>query len=219
MNRQPKIAVIISSTRDARFGARAADWLMGFARQRSDMDFELVDLKTFDLPLFNEKASNLWAPSEDPRAIAWQQKIAEFDGYVVVTTEYNHSITGALKNAFDQAYVEWKHKPIGFFVLRLRWRGRGARHRARAADRRGAAHGAGANGHAHRRRRLLLRRHEGRADGEHRRPHRRQHDRDAGPGGLVGQGHDGRARLRAKGGGLNAAVPRCGRRANTIHGA
>ena len=115
MNRQPKIAVIISSTRDARFGARAADWLMGFARQRSDMDFELVDLKTFDLPLFNEKASNLWAPSEDPRAIAWQQKIAEFDGYVVVTAEYNHSITGALKNAFDQAYVEWKHKPIGFF--------------------------------------------------------------------------------------------------------
>ena len=55
------------------------------------------------------------APSEDPRAIAWQQKIAEFDGYVVVTAEYNHSITGALKNAFDQAYVEWKHKPIGFF--------------------------------------------------------------------------------------------------------
>ena len=115
MNRQPKIAVIISSTRDARFGARAADWLMGFACQRSDMDFELVDLKTFDLPLFNEKASNLWAPSEDPRAIAWQQKIAEFDGYVVVTAEYNHSLTGALKNAFDQAYVEWKHKPIGFF--------------------------------------------------------------------------------------------------------
>ena len=108
-------AVIISSTRDARFGARAADWLRGFACQRSDMDFELVDLKTFDLPLFNEKASNLWAPSEDPRAIAWQQKIAEFDGYVVVTAEYNHSITGALKNAFDQAYVEWKHKPIGFF--------------------------------------------------------------------------------------------------------
>ena len=199
MNRKPKIAVIISSTRDARFGARAADWLMGFARQRSDMDFELVDLKTFDLPLFNEKASNLWAPSEDPRAIAWQQKIAEFDGYVVVTAEYNHSIT------------DW--------LLRLRWRGRGARHRARAADRRGAAHGAGAHGHAHRRRRLLLRRHEGRADGEHRRPHRRQHDRDAGPGGLVGQGHDGRARLRAKGGGLNAAVPRCVRRANTIHGA
>ena len=113
MNRQPKIAVIISSTRDARFGARAADWLMGFACQRSDMDFELVDLKTFDLPLFNEKASNLWAPSEDPRAIAWQQKIAEFDGYVVVTAEYNHSITGALKNALDQSYVDWNKKAFG----------------------------------------------------------------------------------------------------------
>lgn len=114
MNRQPKIAVIISSTRDARFGARAADWLMGFARQRSDMDFELVDLKTFDLPLFNEKAANLWAPSEDPRAIAWQQKIAEFDGYVVVTAEYNHSITGALKNALDYLYTELNNKAAGF---------------------------------------------------------------------------------------------------------
>ena len=111
---KPKIAIIIGSTRDTRFADKPAAWLLENARKRDDMDFELVDLKTFDLPLFNEKASNLWAPSEDPRAIAWQQKIAEFDGYVVVTAEYNHSITGALKNAFDQAYVEWAHKPIGF---------------------------------------------------------------------------------------------------------
>ena len=114
MNKKLKIAVIIGSTRDARFGPKAADWMMGVAQARDDMDVELVDLKSFDLPFFNEKASSLWAPSEDPRAVAWQKKIAEFDGYVVITAEYNRSITASLKNAFDQAYTEWNHKPIGF---------------------------------------------------------------------------------------------------------
>lgn len=114
MSKKLKIAIIIGSTRDARFGPKAADWLLGVAQARDDIDVELVDLKSFDLPFFNEKASNAWMPSEDPRAVAWQKKIAEFDGYVVVAAEYNHSITGALKNAFDQAYVEWGRKPIGF---------------------------------------------------------------------------------------------------------
>lgn len=114
MDKKLKIAVIIGSTRDARFGPKAAEWIVGVARQRDDLDVELVDLKSFDLPFFNEKASNAWMPSEDPRAVAWQRKIAEFDGYVVVAAEYNRSITGALKNAFDQAYVEWGRKPIGF---------------------------------------------------------------------------------------------------------
>ena len=72
---------------------------------------ELVDLRDFDLPFFNEKASNLWMPSEDPKAVAWQQKLATFDGFIFVTAEYNRSITGALKNALDQAYKESIHKP------------------------------------------------------------------------------------------------------------
>ena len=108
------IALIIGSTRQARLAPKLAQWLHGVAGQRSDMNVELVDLKDFDLPLFNEKASNLWLPSADPRALAWQEKIGEFDGYLVTTAEYNHSMTGALKNAFDQAYVEWGRKPIGF---------------------------------------------------------------------------------------------------------
>jgi len=109
-----RIAIIIGSTRDARFGPKPAQWIFDLAQTRPELDVELVDLKEFDLPLFNEKSSNLWAPSEDPKAIAWQNKIVEFDGYIVVTAEYNRSITGALKNAFDQAYNEWNRKPIGF---------------------------------------------------------------------------------------------------------
>ncbi|MCO6382554.1 MAG: NAD(P)H-dependent oxidoreductase [Vannielia sp.] len=109
----PKIAIIIGSTRDARFGEKPAKWLLERAQKRDDFDVELVDLKDFDLPLFNEKASNMWVPSEDPAAIAWQEKIAEFDGYIFVTAEYNHSVTGALKNALDQAYTQWVRKPMG----------------------------------------------------------------------------------------------------------
>lgn len=109
-----KIAVIISSTRDTRFGPVAAEWIAGIARERDDLDIELVDLRDFDLPFFNEKMSNRVLPSEDPRAVAWQKKVGEFDGYVVVMAEYNRSLTGAMKNAFDQAYVEWNRKPIGF---------------------------------------------------------------------------------------------------------
>jgi NAD(P)H-dependent FMN reductase len=109
-----KIAVIIGSTRDTRFGPIPAQWILGIARQREELDVELVDLKEFDLPFFNERMSNAWGPSQDPRAVAWQNKIGEFDGYIVVTAEYNRSVTGALKNAFDQAYVEWGRKPIAF---------------------------------------------------------------------------------------------------------
>lgn len=107
----PRIAIVIGTTRDTRFGETPARWILDAATARGDMDAELVDLRDFDLPLFNEVASNLWMPSKDPNAIRWQQKIGEFDGYVFVTAEYNHSIPGALKNALDQAYVEWVRKP------------------------------------------------------------------------------------------------------------
>jgi NAD(P)H-dependent FMN reductase len=109
-----RIAVIIGSTRDARFGPKPAEWIFELAQKRDRLEVELVDLKKFDLPFFNERASNLWVPSEDPKAVAWQRKIAEFDGYIVVTPEYNRSMPASLKNAFDQAYNEWNRKPIAF---------------------------------------------------------------------------------------------------------
>lgn len=109
----PNIAVIIGSSRPTRFADKPAQWFMQIAKAREDMEAELVDLRDFDLPLFAEKASNLHAPSEDPRAVKWQQKMAGFDGYVWITAEYNHSLTGSMKNALDQAYKEWIRKPVG----------------------------------------------------------------------------------------------------------
>lgn len=113
MTNKPRIALIISSTRDARWADKPAQWALNKMRQRDDIDTELVDLRDFDLPFFNELASNAWAPSQDARAVRWQQKVASFDGYVFVVAEYNRSITGALKNALDQDYVGWNRKPMG----------------------------------------------------------------------------------------------------------
>ncbi len=113
MTRKPRIAVILGSTRDSRFGAKPAQWILDKARARGDWEVDLVDLKDFALPLFNEHASNAWMPSSDPAAVKWQQTIASFDGYIFVVAEYNRSITGALKNALDQSYVDWNRKAFG----------------------------------------------------------------------------------------------------------
>ncbi len=104
--------MIIGSTRPTRFADKPADWLLKQAEARTDFTLDKLDLRDFDLPLFAEAATNLHAPSQDPRALAWQDAIRPYDGYIFIVAEYNHSITGALKNALDQAYVEWVRKPF-----------------------------------------------------------------------------------------------------------
>lgn len=108
-----KIGVIISSTRATRFGEIPAKWILDKANERPEIDAEILDLREFDLPFFDEVASNAWAPSQNANAVKWQNKISEFDGYIFVTAEYNRAITGALKNAIDQAYTNWNKKVFG----------------------------------------------------------------------------------------------------------
>lgn len=112
MTTVPKIALIITSTRATRAADMPAAWMLAQAQARSDMTVELVDLRDFDLPMFDEPASNAYLPSASAEARAWQKKMAEFDGYIFTVAEYNHSISAALKNALDQAYVEWAKKPF-----------------------------------------------------------------------------------------------------------
>lgn len=109
---KPRIAVIISSTRQTRFADKPAAWLMEQVKDHPELDFELVDLRDQNLPFFDEPASNLWMPSSNPKAVAWQERLAGFDGFFFVVAEYNRSITGALKNALDQSYKEWNRKPF-----------------------------------------------------------------------------------------------------------
>jgi NAD(P)H-dependent FMN reductase len=112
MSVKPRIAVIIGSTRSTRFADKPAQWILKQAQARDDLQVELVDLREFPLPFFDEPASNRWMPSQNPEAMRWQKKIAQYDGFIFVVAEYNHSITAALKNALDQAYKEWNRKPF-----------------------------------------------------------------------------------------------------------
>lgn len=112
MTAKPRIALIIGSTRPTRFADKPAQWMLEQARARDDLDVEVVDLRDHPLPFFNEVASNLHVPSKGAEAIRWQQTIGRFDGYIFVVAEYNHSLSGVLKNALDQAYREWNRKPF-----------------------------------------------------------------------------------------------------------
>lgn len=111
---KPKIGVIIGSTREGRFGDKPAEWIAELARETGEFDVEIVDLRDFPLPFFEDPASPAWAPSKSDVARAWQQKVASFDGYIMTAAEYNHSPSGVLKNALDYAYNEWKNKPVAF---------------------------------------------------------------------------------------------------------
>jgi NAD(P)H-dependent FMN reductase len=109
-----KIAVIVGSTRPGRKADTVARWVYGIAQKRSDAKFEIVDIQDLDLPLLDEPIPPSLAQYGQPHTKAWAAKIASFDGYVFVTPEYNHGISGALKNAIDYLYAEWNNKAAGF---------------------------------------------------------------------------------------------------------
>ena len=111
---KPKIAVIICTTRATRFSEKPAKWIHGIAAARTDMSVELIDLRDYPMPFFDEPATNAWVPSKNEVAKRWQKKVAEFDGYIFVTAEYNRSMPAVLKNALDYAYPEWNRKPAAY---------------------------------------------------------------------------------------------------------
>lgn len=108
------IAIIIGTTRDGRFADKPAQWIYKIAQTIEGLDCELLDLRDYPMPFFDEMASNAFVPSKNEVAIAWQKKLDEFDGYLFITGEYNHSIPGVLKNALDYASPEWNRKPAAF---------------------------------------------------------------------------------------------------------
>jgi NAD(P)H-dependent FMN reductase len=113
---KPKIGIVISSIRENRFADKPVRWFLDIARQRNDLDFEIVDLRDYDLPMFAEPASPAYGPPQNEVARRWGAKLAELDGIVFVVAEYNRSVTGALKNALDYAYNEFNRKPAAFIA-------------------------------------------------------------------------------------------------------
>jgi NAD(P)H-dependent FMN reductase len=110
-----RIGIIIGSTRPGRKAEAVAQWVHKLASQRDDATYELVDLADHDLPHLDEPVpaamGNDYSRGHTRR---WAETVASFDGYVFVTPEYNHSITGVLKNAIDYLYSEWQNKSAGF---------------------------------------------------------------------------------------------------------
>ena len=97
MSRNPHIGIVVGSTREGRFSERAAAWFHKIAALRTDLSVEIIDLRDYPMPFFDEPASPAWTPPMDPVAVRWAAKLVEFDGFVFVTPEYNHGYSAVLK--------------------------------------------------------------------------------------------------------------------------
>ena len=109
-----KIAVILGSTRPGRNGAAVADWVMNKAKERTAAEYTLVDLLDYPMPHLDEAVPPSLGQYAGDHTRAWAATISAFDGFVFVTPEYNHSVSGVLKNAIDYLYAEWNNKAAAF---------------------------------------------------------------------------------------------------------
>ena len=109
------IGVFLGSVRSGRIGEHIGAWVMDAAAER-DADYRLLDLADFDVPHLVAEvvpgAAN--KQYDDPAVTAWSEAVDACDGFVFVTPEYNHSIPGTMKNAFDSLFGEWVGKPVAF---------------------------------------------------------------------------------------------------------
>ena len=111
---KPKIGIVISSTREGRFGDKPAKWIRELAAKRGDFHVELIDLRDYPMPFFAEAASPAFMPPTNEVARKWAAKVNSLDGFIFVTAEYNRAPTAVLKNALDYAYREFNRKPAAY---------------------------------------------------------------------------------------------------------
>jgi NAD(P)H-dependent FMN reductase len=109
-----RIGIIIGSTRPGRKGEQVANWVHEVASQRGDAEYRIIDLLDFPLPHYDEPRSPMLQQYEHDHTKAWAAEIDSYDGFVMVTPEYNHSTSGVLKNALDYLQKEWHNKAVGF---------------------------------------------------------------------------------------------------------
>lgn len=108
-----KIAIVTGSTRPSRVNLGVAQWLLERANERADAHYEIVDIADFNLPLLDEPFPAAYQNYQNEHTKRWAAKIAEFDGYIFVTGEYNHSVQPALANALSYVNAELNNKAAG----------------------------------------------------------------------------------------------------------
>lgn len=110
------IQVILGSVRPNRFGEKPAKWIVDTISVQPNVRVELLDLRDWPLPFFNEPLSPAASGGEYTNELAakWADKIAEADAYIIVTPEYNNGYSAVLKNAIDYVYKQWNKKPVAF---------------------------------------------------------------------------------------------------------
>ncbi|BCT75863.1 FMN reductase [Sinomonas cyclohexanicum] len=109
-----KIAVMTGSTRPGRNNRQVAEWVVARAQERQpEVEFELVDIADFQLPLLNEAVPAGYQQYSNEHTKAFSARIDEFDGFIFVTPEYNHSVAPALSNALSYLNAEWNNKAAG----------------------------------------------------------------------------------------------------------
>lgn len=109
-----KIGIIVGSTRPGRKADKVAEWVLENAKKNQNAEYEIVDIRDYNLPLLDEPIPPSQNKYSNEHTKKWSSKISEFDGYIFVTPEYNHSTSGALKNAIDFLYHEWNNKAAAF---------------------------------------------------------------------------------------------------------
>lgn len=109
-----RIGVITGSTRPGRNNEAVARWTYEIAQKRTDAEFEYVDIADYNLPLLDEPVPPSLGKYSKPHTKKWAERIGSLDAFVFVTPEYNHGISGALKNAIDFLYAEWNNKAAAF---------------------------------------------------------------------------------------------------------
>ncbi|MEK6871413.1 MAG: NAD(P)H-dependent oxidoreductase [Nanoarchaeota archaeon] len=111
-----KILIIIGSTRQNRFSEKPAKWIYEQSKKRKEFEAELIDLRDYPIPFFDEpiSPSMIKEPYSNENVKKLTKKIEEADGFIIVSPEYNHGYPAVLKNMFDYIYKEWNRKAIGF---------------------------------------------------------------------------------------------------------
>ena len=111
-----KVKVILGSTRQGRFSEIPGAWIMEQLKAQPGVEAELLDLRDYPMPFFEEAMPPSAKKEEYPNPIVekWRLKVADGDAYIVIAPEYNHGYSAVLKNALDYVYPEWNKKAIGF---------------------------------------------------------------------------------------------------------